>query len=266
MGPIGNALPGFGFLHPSKGGILDLLDTKKAKAVVEKFLSKIRSFRYLRDGRAAMNFAFRFLCLSVFAALLAAAAASGNVPGSTAPPSCSGLPFAIADFDGDSRLDLARVESGPSDLSNTEYWIQLRLTSASWESIRLVAPVGGLQLSARDVNGDASLDLVVSTAWSNRPVAIYLNDGHGVFTHAEPAAFPRAFSNVATIWTCGASLETEIVVVTSPQETVICPEERELTYERCSTGLIALPGVVYRLGPTMFLHAGRAPPSQVFHS
>ncbi len=126
-----------------------------------------------------MRLLVRYLCLAMLAGLLAGGAEASNTPSDSAPSGRAGLPFAIADFDGDSRPDMARVETGPGDFANSEYWIQLRFSSLEWESIRLVAPAGGLRISARDVNGDASVDLIVSTVWSNRPVAIYLNDGHG---------------------------------------------------------------------------------------
>ena len=40
-----------------------------------------------------------------------------------------GLPFAIADLDGDHRPDFARVEGGGSDSRYASYWIQLQLST-----------------------------------------------------------------------------------------------------------------------------------------
>ncbi len=105
----------------------------------------------------------------------------------------SGAPFAIADFDGDQHPDLARVQIGESSSYQTQYWIQLQLTHEGRQLIGVVAPIGGLQLAASDVNGDHAIDLVLSTVWLNRPVAILLNDGHGQFTAEKPSAFPDAF-------------------------------------------------------------------------
>jgi hypothetical protein len=104
-----------------------------------------------------------------------------------------GFTFSIADLDGDSRPDLAEVQLGEGGLANSLYRIELHLSHAGPQSISLVAPAGGLRINARDVNGDSVPDLVVSTAWTNRPVAIYLNDGHGRFSHASPTSFPAAF-------------------------------------------------------------------------
>jgi hypothetical protein len=207
----------------------------------------------------------RYLSLWLLVGLFGGAAAAADLPDRSLGSTRLGLPFAIADFDGDSRPDVARVESGRSDFTNTEYWIELRLSAANWESIRLVAPAGGLELSARDVNGDAFVDLVVSTAWSNRPVAIYLNDGHGFFTHADPAAFPQAFSDSEAAWTFSVGLAADGLVVASSQDTASGPEEREYSYAWAPAGLLACTELVYRLGAPLFLHAGRAPPSKIFN-
>ncbi len=221
---------------------------------------------YTRSKFASISFALGFLCLSLFVGSLAGAAAGAGLPDTSGPASRPGLPFAIADFDGDSRPDLARVEAGPSDFTNTEYWIQLRLSAAPWESIRLVAPAGGLQLVARDVNGDEFVDLVISTAWSKRPVAVYLNDGHGSFTHAEPAAFPGAFSDAATIWSSGGDLATESVAVPSAAAPGICVGGKDLRCERTPAALILLSRAGFPNRPLLFLQAGRAPPFDIFHS
>ena len=105
-----------------------------------------------------------------------------------------GSQFAITDFDGDSRPDLASVHIGQSDPRETRYSIDFQLTSGSSQTFDLTAPTGGLALASEDVNGDTYPDLVVVAYWTKQPVAILLNDGRGNFTRAEPAAFPRAFS------------------------------------------------------------------------
>src|ERR1035437_2390402 len=100
-----------------------------------------------------------------------------------------GPQFAIADFDGDLRPDLARIQPRPNSSGATNYWIQIQLSAVGRQSIRLVAPAGGLEIEARDVNGDHAVDLVLTTAWFNQPVAVLLNDRHGGFSRVEPTAF-----------------------------------------------------------------------------
>lgn len=121
-----------------------------------------------------------------------------NAPPEMLPAAGSAAPFAIADFDGDQRPDLARVQAGPSSSYETQYWIQLQLTRTGRQLIGIVAPFGGLRVVASDVNGDHAIDLVLSTAWLGRPVAVLLNDGHGRFTAEKPSAFPGAFRQPAT--------------------------------------------------------------------
>lgn len=102
--------------------------------------------------------------------------------------------FTIADFDGDNRPDFASVHVGQSSLETTRYWIAFQLSGRSGQTVSLMAPDGGLRITARDVNGDNFLDVVVTTLWTNKPVAILLNDGLGNFTAANPSAFQSAFA------------------------------------------------------------------------
>ena len=103
--------------------------------------------------------------------------------------------FAIADFDGDNRPDLATVETGLIGVSHARYWIGFRMSAGARQTIGVNAPVGGLEIASRDVNGDNITDLVVSTAWLKSPVAVLVNDGHGNFTMHDPAAFSIALIN-----------------------------------------------------------------------
>jgi hypothetical protein len=98
--------------------------------------------------------------------------------------------FAIADFDGDRKPDLATVEMerGISP-ARAHYSIRLKLTSGDSQVLGVIAPAGGLQIVARDVNGDHMLDLLVSTAWQHEQIAVFLNDGHGNFTLAPTGEF-----------------------------------------------------------------------------
>jgi hypothetical protein len=109
--------------------------------------------------------------------------------------------FAIADFDGDSRPDLATVNVGPTGARSTRYWIAFHLSGRSSQTVGITAPSGGLQITSRDVNGDSFPDVIVTTAWTNKPVAILLNDGLGNFTSSNPSEFQSAFTTSGTSWT-----------------------------------------------------------------
>jgi hypothetical protein len=108
--------------------------------------------------------------------------------------------FVIADFDGDSLPDLATVEIGEISTSRTRYWIGFQMSAGPQQMIGVTAPVGGLEIAARDVNGDRNPDLIVTTKWLNRPVVVLMNDGHGKFTVADPAAFSTIVSDVERNW------------------------------------------------------------------
>jgi hypothetical protein len=124
-------------------------------------------------------------CVTVFD-LGAAEAAQGSFAGT------SGFTprFAIADFDGDRKPDLATIEVERDAVIGTRYSIRLHLSAGEESAIGITGPQGGLQIVARDVNGDDAMDLVVTTAMDSHFVAVLLNDGHGKFTLAKPGAFP----------------------------------------------------------------------------
>lgn len=129
--------------------------------------------------------------------------------------SISNAYFAIADFDGDLKPDVATVEVQRVGAAlNARYSIRFELTAGVSQNFGLGAPAGGLQIVARDVNGDSFLDLLVSTAWRNQEVAVLLNDGRGNFTLAEPGQFATAFRETGGQWNQSATrfCDTAILV------------------------------------------------------
>jgi hypothetical protein len=128
-----------------------------------------------------------------------------------------GAPFAIADFDGDNRLDLASVQAVGTVSSETQYLINFQLSSGRRQSVDVLAPAGGLRLTPRDVNGDEFPDVVVTTAWAERPVAVFLNDGLGNFTRSEPSAFPDAFEVPGSSLRQAADPNRDTAVAVSPR-------------------------------------------------
>jgi hypothetical protein len=218
----------------------------------------------LRNSLAARRYLIRSLILLSFLGLVGGSAAA-NTDVQT-PPVTSlrpGLPFTIADFDGDLRPDLASIQTGQSDFSGTDYWIQFQLTTVGRQSIQIVAPIGGLQIAARDVNGDHAVDLVLSTAWFKQPVAILLNDGHGSFKQVGPAAFPEAFSEPETEWASGSYQVTDAVGVPPQSGARIFLETRGLPYPRAQAGFVPFSNSGLRFSPFLISYLGRAPPSQV---
>src|ERR1700730_19334768 len=137
------------------------------------------------------------VCVSIIAVCLETVTPARNCPRHEA-----GIvpQVTIEEFDGDSRPDIAIVSEGRSGSADDHYRIRFQLSRGGSQNIDLTAPVGGLDISSRDVNGDDFLDLVVTTAATNRPVAVLLNDGAGTFTASDPSAFPGAFRKSSNFW------------------------------------------------------------------
>jgi hypothetical protein len=215
------------------------------------------------NSRPAVGAAVRFCLLLIFAACMPhlVRAAAVDWPASSAVSTGLGLPFAIADLDGDNRPDFASVQSSRGATSSTDnYWVHLRLSASGKRYIRFAAPKGGLLIEARDVNGDNAVDLVFATAWLGRPVAILLNDGHGNFSQADPSAFPRAFTQPKSGWGSAAVRFSD--VPGSPQESPtgyfrLAIVLKNLQPQKDS---LRLPGPELLPRSFLTLRAGRAPP------
>jgi len=203
------------------------------------------------------------LCVLFLLGSLAGGAAGADLRNRSAATVRPGLAFAVADFDGDSRPDFANVQVGQSDLANTEYWIQFQLSSAGHQSIRVLAPAGGLRLTARDVNGDNWIDLIVTTAWLNQPVAVYINDGHGRFTHAEPADFSAALRECETGWSPLFSESSDAIGAPPRSPSVISLQWNGSSYPRTNAGSVLVSDSDSLSAALLNLQPGRAPPASI---
>jgi hypothetical protein len=208
-----------------------------------------------------MMFLIVLLLLSVSAGANTAKAAGiqNGVTLSSGPD----LTIAIADFDGDRRLDLASVQTGRDESGSSTYWIQFQFSSSGRESVQLVAPAGGLGIEARDVNGDHTVDLIFTTAWLRRPVAILLNDGHGRFSRVEPDAFPAAFNESGTNWASGTSLRADSVALPPQSRIGKDHAKKNPLHHGSQASKIVLSTPEFPGAPVLLFSAGRAPPSAV---
>jgi hypothetical protein len=175
--------------------------------------------------------------------------------------------FAIADFDGDRKPDLATVEIQKGGSSRTtQYSIRFQLTAGAAQVFGVTAPAGGLQIVAWDVNGDNALDVLISSALQHQQVAVLLNDGHGKFTLADPAAFPDAMRNSEAEWSgTTAQIHDNAVIPSSGSSAkasrvcagaFLAADEAELT---------RLSDLHFHITQPDFGCAGRAPPFAVPH-
>jgi hypothetical protein len=236
---------------------------------VENLVTKPDLLARLRDISAIKRFLlFRALILLLLLGVAGGDALAGTDVGKLpVGPAGPGLPFAIADFDGDFHPDLATVQAGASESGGANYSIQLQLTALGRQSIQLVGPAGGLSIAARDVNGDGAVDLVLTTAWLREPVAIFLNDGHGGFSRVEPGAFPEAFSRAGADWAGSVSGESADALGVPPQSgSGICLGTKALQQIRPCADLIAETAAGFFRNLFLVSHTGRAPPAAVLLS
>jgi FG-GAP-like repeat len=178
-----------------------------------------------------------------------------------------GNPFAVADFDGDWKPDLAVVETASGHRPEANYAIRLRFSASGELSFLVSAPNGGVHVTARDVNGDNLPDVVVSSALDESVVAVLLNQGHGQFSRAEPSYYvvlgkdPDIF-----LRGCDSSLCDNLTVASA---------RYSFDGERAGglTQAVAMAGDAVRVGkPAAMIPAavlgcrGRSPPKDVFQS
>jgi hypothetical protein len=210
------------------------------------------------SGPRAISLAYALLCLVGSAA--SAHAPSGGPRGLPADPQVRSQ-FAVGDFDGDRRPDLATVHVGQSSFWVTHYWIAFQLSGGSRQTLGITAPTGGLQITSRDVNGDHFLDVIVTTAWTNQPVAVLLNDGQGNFTASRPSTFPGAFTTSEKSW---ASTSDEVkdatAVLLSRYPMGNCSADSRFSAPRNLTRLLVLWASPHAPLSAVVSFFGRAPP------
>jgi hypothetical protein len=90
---------------------------------------------------------------------------------------------ALGDFDGDRQPDQAVALPQGTVEGGYRYRIDVRLSSHAATTFEIDSHVpGGLRLSARDIDGDHDLDLVITSEFGRELVGIWINDGNGNFT------------------------------------------------------------------------------------
>lgn len=224
----------------------------------------------LRDNRHPLRNSLLWIPLFLLLVGLAGrgTAMPAEIPSAPASSVGPGAQFAIADLDGDLRPDLASIQAEPNSSATTNYWIQLQLSTTGWQSIRVVAPSGGLRIETRDVNGDNAIDLVLAESWFNRPVAIFLNNGHGGFSRAETSAFPGAFRESETNWSSSSATSLATVAVGVPPQSGagVRSEENDLRRGQSPRRWISRGTPGFTASPFLVSQAGRAPPSATPHN
>jgi hypothetical protein len=218
-----------------------------------------------RSWPRTVSLAFAFLCVILGFAACGNAASSGPQSWPVSSTHAASQ-FAIADFDGDNRPDLATVQVGHSSSWDTHYWIAFQLSRGSRQILGITAPAGGLQITSRDANGDSFLDVVVTTAWTNRPVAVLLNDGQGNFKASNPSAFPGAFTTSEKSWVSTIDeVKDATAILLSRYPTGNCSEVSRFLPPQDAAGLLARWTSRNSPSSAVVSFLGRAPPSFVLY-
>lgn len=206
------------------------------------------------------------ICLFVLGARTEAKGGTGHQRSST--PSIISSEFAIGDFDGDRVPDLATVDVQSGGTHGDKlYSIRFTLTSGEAQVFGVNAPAGGLQLVARDVNGDNALDLLIRTTWQHRAIAVLLNDGHGNFTLSQPELFPVAAREDQNRWSSGEIAFCESGDLVRFENAT--GEVKDRSDHRVNPQEVGLPVSNAPLAPrrpSLRSGLGRAPPSFIFFS
>jgi hypothetical protein len=228
-----------------------------------RFGSNPARFADLDFMRARVHKSFvRHVIVGAFAVLCGLLPLAGRGAAEPALPAQMATHFAIADFDGDSRPDIASVHVGQGSSRSTRYWIAFHLSGGTGQTVGITAASGGLQIESRDVNGDSFPDVIITTAWTNKPVAILLNDGFGHFTVSNPSEFQSAFTapEASCTWATDEIRDAAAALLLWRSVSGDCRTESRILSSRGTTLLVAA-----RCGPASILASvspfiGRAPP------
>lgn len=214
----------------------------------------------LANYRPACKALLRLCSLAILAICVPHFVLAAESRGSMETSAGSRSTFAIADFDGDHHPDLASVQTDRGGASDGDYWVRVRLSASGKHFIRVVAPQGGLVVEARDVNGDHAVDLVLTTAWLGRPVAVLLNDGHGNFSLADPSDFPQAFTTPRSDLESGRALFSDLAAIPQESPTGLFSVPSPASNSQTQTGSLYFPDASLLPDSFVILPGGRAPP------
>jgi hypothetical protein len=168
--------------------------------------------------------------------------------------------FAIDDFDGDLALDIASVQPVSSNSSVSNYIVQLQFGSGERRSICLAAHGHDVRIVARDVNGDRIPDLIISSAWSEEPYAVLINNGNRTFSPVDPASVQALSRESKQSLSCPRPQPSE-TAATSRSSGERGFAKAKCTGHTCSTKrFVYLPNSILIRCPLLVSLPGHAPP------
>jgi hypothetical protein len=209
---------------------------------------------------------FRRNYAAVVLVLLCAGVAQGAAgrlaPICQAPSDIAGSLWVAADFDGDQSVDLARVSFlRPHGRAPAVHLFPL--CPHSVQPIFAAAARIGPVLSARDVDADDDQDLVLRESIAGPVLGVWLNDGKGGFSPAEPSRFSRARDDPPVLENPPPRLHELAVFASSKAGLFVCLGPGfALPLPACSQGGPAIS--VQRASGWRSLRQSRAPPVLFF--
>jgi hypothetical protein len=220
-----------------------------------------RRIKSVENCRLLRSLSLWISVVSLFVLVGGRAARAADVPNAPGTSVEVGPQLAIADLDGDLLPDSASIQAGQSAGSMGTYWIHVHV-AAGPRSFPVVAPAFGLVIKARYIDRRDAADLVLATAWSRRPVAVFRNDGHGNFSRADPAS-PGSLNDSQTSLDSSRDLATLTAGAPPQSRAGICAGENDLVGNRSPAGLIPHSSPGFPASPFSVSHSGRAPPCAV---
>jgi hypothetical protein len=233
---------------------------------VKNFDTNLAVSRILSHRFATRRFVYRLFSLLFFAVLFGTGVTAAGASRWPAGSSGAYQSFSVADFDQDSRPDLASIQPGKSNGPNTDYRVDLQLSAAGRQTFQIVAPIGSVQIASRDVNGDNLPDLVLTSASLKQPVAILLNEGRGTFSRVDPAAFPEAFRESQSGLVSHTDQCTDAVDAPPQSREYISSEIDLFLHAQSPSRFTTTSDSRFDIDPFLVSHFGRAPPFEIRHS
>ena len=179
-------------------------------------------------------------------------------------PSRDSEQFVFADLDGDLKPDMAMVEMQNQRSADVNYSIHVKLEAGEESAIGVNGPEGGLRLAARDVNGDDTVDLVVTSNLDANFIEVLLNDGHGNFRFAKPDEFPQLGAVADSVLAAAGSSQIDQASIECVRTSLDMDIVRANDFGHLFSSSSQPPSVIGQvLWGTTALPLGRSPPVPV---